>query len=62
MECSDQRHLDEAEARVFMEQMSDEALSRIIDMMREAVRTSPRSPRPALQIVKDPDEILSKKT
>lgn len=62
MECSsDQRRIDEEAARVFMEQMSDEALSRIIDMMREAVKTSPRPARPALEIVKKPEDKLPKK-
>ena len=62
MDCSsDQRRQDEEAARVFMEQMSDEALSRIIDMMREAVETSPRPPRPALQIVKKQDGKLPEK-
>ena len=62
MECSsDQRRQDEEAARVFMEQMSDDALSRIIDMMREAVKTSPRPARPALKIVKKPEGKLPEK-
>lgn len=61
MECSDQRRCDEEVARQFMEQMSDEALSRIIDMMREAVRTSPRPARPTLQIVKKTENKLPQK-
>lgn len=62
MECSsEQRRRDEDAARTFMEKMSDEALSRIIDMMREAVETSPRAPRSAVQIVKKTVEKLPKK-
>ncbi len=62
MECSsDQRRRDEEAARALMEQMSDAALSRIIDMMREAAATSPRPARPALQIVRNPDGTMPEK-
>lgn len=59
MECStDQRRRDEEAARTFMEQMSDEALSGMIDMMREAAQQSPRSGRASLKIVKKPEDSL----
>lgn len=62
MECSsDQRRRDEEAARAYMEQMTDGALSRIIDMMREAVETSPRPARPALEIVKNQEGNLPEK-
>lgn len=58
MECSDQRRHDEEAARAAMEQMSDEALSGMIDMMREAAKQSPRPARAGLQIVKKPEDLL----
>lgn len=61
MECSDQRRRDEESARAAMEQMSDEALSGMIEMMREAATRSPRPSRTALEIVKKPEEIVPKK-